>query len=247
MNKYVVELKRLATTCKFGNFLKDALWDRLVCGLINTTSQKKLLTEKELSFDKALQLAVAFEMANKQAQELHAQPKTNLEVKKMTATRPKQVATPKKNLASTVASHASGGPGCSSAQKQGNGYCYRCSGQHSPRECTFKGATCCFCNKVGHISKACRKKQHLNPNSKETKSTKLKSVKHLATDTDSDELDSYLVYTISSVSSSAKGITVTVDLGGSPVEMELDTGSIISEKAYHQQLSSRLLEPSSVN
>ena len=67
MNKYVVELKRLATTCKFGNFLKDTLRDRLVRGLINTTSQKKLLTEKELSFDKAQQLTVAFEMAKKQA------------------------------------------------------------------------------------------------------------------------------------------------------------------------------------
>ncbi|XP_038063116.1 uncharacterized protein LOC119733818 [Patiria miniata] len=68
VNEYVVELKRLETTCKFVNFLKDALRDRLVCKLINTTCQKKLLTEKELSFDKALQQAVAFEMANMQSQ-----------------------------------------------------------------------------------------------------------------------------------------------------------------------------------
>ena len=46
INEYAVELKCLATTCQFGSFLEDALGDQLVCGLLNSTCQKKLLTKR---------------------------------------------------------------------------------------------------------------------------------------------------------------------------------------------------------
>ena len=55
--------------CQFGAFLNEALRDRLVCGLINTQSQKKLLTEKQLTFEKAVEIAMAMELANKQTKE----------------------------------------------------------------------------------------------------------------------------------------------------------------------------------
>lgn len=100
--------------------MKVALRDRLVCGLINSTCQKKLLTEKELSFEKALQLALAFEMANKQAQEL--QPRTHQEVKRVTASKPKHGFTAKKKPAATTTSHPGGGP--KSVQNQGSWKCY---------------------------------------------------------------------------------------------------------------------------
>lgn len=32
LTDYIVDLKRLASTCKFGHFLNDALRDQLVCG-----------------------------------------------------------------------------------------------------------------------------------------------------------------------------------------------------------------------
>ena len=49
VNEFVIELRRLARTCKFGNFLDEAIRDRLVCGLANGGTQKKLLAEKDLT------------------------------------------------------------------------------------------------------------------------------------------------------------------------------------------------------
>ena len=39
---------RLSSTCNFGVFLKDALRDRLVGGLLDATVQKNLLSEDDL-------------------------------------------------------------------------------------------------------------------------------------------------------------------------------------------------------
>ncbi|XP_053372930.1 uncharacterized protein K02A2.6-like [Mercenaria mercenaria] len=65
VSEYVVELKRLSTHCDFGTFLNDALRDRFVCGLRSETIQKKLLAEEELSFDQAIKISTAMEMAEK--------------------------------------------------------------------------------------------------------------------------------------------------------------------------------------
>ena len=64
--QFVVELKRLALKCEFGVFLEEALRDRLVCGLKNVQIQKKLLTERELTFKKAFETAQSMELAIKE-------------------------------------------------------------------------------------------------------------------------------------------------------------------------------------
>ena len=43
---YIAELRRLATHCEFGEYLNDALWDQLVCGLHAEVTQRRLLTIK---------------------------------------------------------------------------------------------------------------------------------------------------------------------------------------------------------
>ena len=63
VSQYAADLRRLARHCEFGTFLPDALRDRCVCGLANVHIQKKLLAEDELTFDKAVAIAVAMETA----------------------------------------------------------------------------------------------------------------------------------------------------------------------------------------
>ena len=46
---FVAELRRLATNCKFGTHLEEALRDRFVCGLNNEATQKRLLIENDLT------------------------------------------------------------------------------------------------------------------------------------------------------------------------------------------------------
>ena len=43
--------------CAFGAFLAEALRDRFMCGLANESIQRRLLSELELDFEKAVQIA----------------------------------------------------------------------------------------------------------------------------------------------------------------------------------------------
>ena len=63
VSEFVIELKCLAHTCSFGNFLEEALRDHFVCSLAHSGTQKKPLTEKDLALQKAIQMATAAEMS----------------------------------------------------------------------------------------------------------------------------------------------------------------------------------------
>ncbi|KAI7813566.1 hypothetical protein IRJ41_020631 [Triplophysa rosa] len=61
ISEYMAELRRLSEHCQFGAGLTDALRDRLVCGMHNESTQKRLLTEKDLTLERALNIAVSME------------------------------------------------------------------------------------------------------------------------------------------------------------------------------------------
>ena len=52
--KYASELRALAQYCNFGETLETMLRDRLVCGINNEKIQNRLLSETELTYQKAL-------------------------------------------------------------------------------------------------------------------------------------------------------------------------------------------------
>ncbi|XP_077863646.1 uncharacterized protein LOC144348016 [Saccoglossus kowalevskii] len=58
VNSYVAEFRRLAKSCDFGNYLNDALRDRLVCGLRMDAIQKRLLREDKIALNTAIEIAV---------------------------------------------------------------------------------------------------------------------------------------------------------------------------------------------
>ena len=70
VSDFLIELRRLAQTCSFGNFLEEALKDRLICSLAHSSTQKKLLTEKDLTLQKAIEIAMSAEMAVLQGTQL---------------------------------------------------------------------------------------------------------------------------------------------------------------------------------
>ena len=59
MASFSVALRQLISSCEFGTFLPEALRDQFVCRLSNQGIQRKLLTEANLTSDRALQLATA--------------------------------------------------------------------------------------------------------------------------------------------------------------------------------------------
>ncbi|OWF50156.1 hypothetical protein KP79_PYT25695 [Mizuhopecten yessoensis] len=68
---YVAAIRKLSEYCEFNATLSDSLRDRLVCGLRNEHIQRKLLSEATLTYDTAVELAIAIEMAQRDATELH--------------------------------------------------------------------------------------------------------------------------------------------------------------------------------
>ena len=58
-------LRRLATHCKFGDALEEALRNRFVCGLRHEAIQRRLLSESDLTYAKGMELAQGMEAADK--------------------------------------------------------------------------------------------------------------------------------------------------------------------------------------
>ncbi|XP_071044616.1 uncharacterized protein [Parasteatoda tepidariorum] len=61
---FVAELRSLARYCNFGASLSR---DRLVCGIGDVTTQKKLLSERDLTFERAAEVALSMEAAARNA------------------------------------------------------------------------------------------------------------------------------------------------------------------------------------
>ena len=61
----------MAKHYNFRTYLNEALCDRLVCGLRNKAIQKQLLSEAELTFERAIQIAQGMESAERNCSELH--------------------------------------------------------------------------------------------------------------------------------------------------------------------------------
>ena len=134
---YVAELRRLATHCAFEAYLEEALRDRLVCGLRSESTQKRLLSEADLTLARAVEIAQSMEAAHKNAQALKGPELPVRRLEKLPRER------------GEVERKARG--------QGGKKPCYRCGQRgHLPHECGFKEATCHKCKKRGHIAKVCR-------------------------------------------------------------------------------------------
>ncbi|GFR61085.1 polyprotein [Elysia marginata] len=134
---YVAELKRLTEFCEYGDKLEEMLRDRLVCGVNDRKIQQRLLSEGNLTFAKALEIAQAMETAAGDVNDL--------------ALRTEQISVLKERPASFNRT----------SQKP----CYRCGGPHIHSGCKFKESKCFKCQKIGHIAKVCRSSESTNSTS----------------------------------------------------------------------------------
>ena len=70
IGEYLAELRCLSTHRSFGDYLKQALHDRLVCGIHSENIQKRLLAEAELTLKRAVEIAVGMEATEKTTKSL---------------------------------------------------------------------------------------------------------------------------------------------------------------------------------
>ena len=136
VSAYLAQLRELSEFCEFGDNLEDMLRDKLICGINDPRIQKLLLSEKDLSFKRAQELAEFAEAADRNIQDvrktqpLPIQPTVNV----VSRNKPSRGKQPSIAVAST---------------------CYRCGGPDPHIHYRFKDAVCHYCKKKGHISKVC--------------------------------------------------------------------------------------------
>ena len=203
---YMAELRRLATHCKFEGegHLDEALRDRLVCGLSSEGVQNRLLTYADLTLAKAVEVAQGMEAAERDMQEMKT---TELTVRK--------VSTPS---------------GAVNAKP-----CYRCGKEgHEPHSCGFKEAICYNCQKRGHLARVCRSKAQSDKGGRTSwrpSKGRQGPVKWVGMSEDKEAqqtLDSEERVILRVGGPPSKPITVTVEIEGKSISMEVDTGSAVS-------------------
>ncbi len=67
---FVTELRSLSEFCNFGATLDIMIRDRLVCGIMDDAIQKRLLTETELTYKRAVELSQGIERAAQNVKDL---------------------------------------------------------------------------------------------------------------------------------------------------------------------------------
>ena len=178
-----------------------------MCGMKGEKVQRRLLTMSDLTFKKALEEAEIAERAAKDAAQFH---EAEAEVHKL--------------------------------QRKPEQHCYCCEGFHSPQTCRYVNEGYRYCGKRGHITQACRawkrKDGHTKGGSKGEETSKTQAVKKIEGDMKQDEDGSDeegSLYTIGTNQWTTNNpAIVTVEIEGSPIQMELDTRAAVSLLPYRK-------------
>lgn len=246
LTDFVASLTKLIVRCDYQQeFQAILLRDRFVCGLLNESTRKRLLTENdELTLDRALEIAISVEKAGLQAKQM------------------KPITDPRSQV-----HHVSHGKRSSTRYTAPkplvNPICHRCGGSHLAPQCRFINEKCRSCGKVGHIAKVCRSKPHASPTRpsfRDHKRSSAHSTNNLEIDPRSNDsvvvpkphpsTESLESYDLFHLPSKSTPIIVPVLLNGQKLDMELDTGaavSVISEATYNSLLKdSTSLQPTTI-
>lgn len=227
ISNYIVEIKKLAASCNFGEYLNDALRDRLVCGINSEAVQKKLLSDSELTFERACTIALSSELADNQVRILGNE-SINYVQSRVQKSKPKNGADGGNNGSKrTFGNRSKFSPGKGSHFSKLKAYsshsspCYRCGRPHNPESCPAANWECFLCHRKGHTSKMCRSRSQSAKHIEEEEEEKSANVNHCEI--------------VASLVSSPAFLNVVIN--GRMVEMEIDTGASISvmSKVYYDK------------
>ena len=197
-------------------------------------TRRKLLATDALTFDNAVKDALADELATRDALEVSATDTKNASggVHKLRTPSRKPV------------------PGARST-------CFRCGGVgHKAPDCRYKDEVCNACGKKGHLQRVCRSKPAeqpgvrptLRPRSFKRKGSAMTGHNYLFA-SDEDDQSSIRYVRVSKIQSSGKPpapLTITAQVAGQELSMEVDTGagvSVLPAATYVHLFSEHPLRP----
>ena len=224
VSAYSARLRRYASTCNFGEFLNRSLRDQFICGIRNSATRKKLLNE-DRTFQDALKVAIADEVASKETLEVQNDAKPGDEsVHSMGNSR-------------NLLNQQNRKPSLPPFQKSSYS-CYSCgSTEHSRNQCRFRNVVCSRCKRTGHIARVCKKGNTQNNRVEQ----------RLDSDAVFLEEDLFTVFDVNSLFTSE--ISVPVQIENEECCMQLDTGCALSlaPMAFYEKFCSHIpLTPTAV-
>ena len=219
ISDFVKEIKTLAHTCEFGDTLTVMLRDRFVMGIAHNQTQQNLLSEPDLTFQKAVDVALTREAAIRDMKKIKNQ---NSSQSDSTVYKIQQKSSYSHNKSKSNSNSngnykkqfsdnpKSGQNSRNQNENKPRDKCSGCGAWHWKKDCPFLSAECFSCKKVGHISKMCQNKSKTN----------------FIRENPSNELEYDFIFNIKG--SKVPPIAINVLLNGRTVSMELDTGSYYS-------------------
>ena len=189
----------------------------LVCGLNHNYVhiQEKLSNMSQLTFEKAVEMAVTMTMVKESARQFRhpggAASNTTANANQGFASVNRLKYASKPEGGRFLPRDGSTGGCIQQHQKAPRQQCWRCGGKHAPQSCKFKAERCFSCGKIGHIAKlkACKGKPRV----------------HVITEATSEDV--YNVYTASTVSKGG-GTKIPVCVEDTQFSMQLDTVADVS-------------------
>ncbi|XP_045763671.1 uncharacterized protein K02A2.6-like [Maniola jurtina] len=237
--EFLQQLKHLATECKFGQNLEENLCEQFLTGLQSTDIKARLLVETNLTYKKAVELALGLEAAEKHVDRVSGRNSlggaysgdfgSNIGAGAGSAAGPGGAAGSSaaggSGEAGGEALHAlRGGPAGRARPAASSALCWRCGKPHRADKCRYKQYNCDLCLRRGHLKVMC----------KAANKTAEKRHNFMSDDSESE------MYKIRAVASGDKPFFINVKIGNKILKCELDTGSkisAISERCYNSMFS----------
>ena len=203
-NESVHRPPETAEHCNYGDAarINEMVRDRLVCGIENEKWQQRLLAEDPMTYKKAHKLLLSLEAAEKGTKDIAGE-KTVHQVRPNRSRRNSR----------------------KEAKPLRRDPCSHCGGMHDPTGCRFKNVECNYCHRRGHIVAICRQKL-------KRQSTPQRRSTHVVEAEGTDPPAEYTEPLNNVRTPNSKPLLATLQIQGTPVQMEIDTGATLSVMTY---------------
>jgi hypothetical protein len=170
-DSFVADIRRLIRTCEYGAIENSIIRDRIVMGIRDDATRRKLLQTRQLDLKKAIDICKSSEATTKQLRAI-AHPE---DIHAVNTGRDRHSRRESSPPSRSSRSSPNGPPNRRRASTPGRGICQYCNRRHEPNKtaCAAYGKTCRICLKKNHFASVCRAKD--------------KTVCELQQDTDDDD------------------------------------------------------------
>ena len=221
ISQYVMALRKLSEHCNFADKVNEHIRDRLVCGVRNEKVQQRLLSEKGLTLERALEIATSMEAAARYTKEIMGG-RVVENVASVNMQRAERVPFERAPFERVPFERVP------YERKE----CYRCgSTSHLADTCPFKNKDCFNCLKRGHTRRKCRQNERREKEDKAIKN--LDRVVESKSEVESRNREEMhegikMMHLYSLGNRKSPPISIEMVIGGKKVEMEVDTGATVT-------------------